>query len=521
MDYLKYIPKGLLEDLKNQKVIPFVGAGFSKNAQFPDGNDIPDWNELGRKISEELDGYTYERGMALDALSTYEDLYSRVKLIETLSKYLMIKGMEPGKTHEAFCKLFNGIVCTTNFDDLLEKAYSKVGRPVSVIASEDKLSLNLEKYTKVIKIHGDFNHLDNMVISEKDYDCYIGEHGLMATYISSLFITNTILLVGYSFDDYDIRTLWGIINGRLGKLKRTGYCILVDASAADILRFKRRNIRVINIPGDKKDYQSILQDVFEQIQESIDSKSVSALKATDARIKENMLIKEDERNRLCYISAPFEVMTTLRESLFPLINQLGYEPTFSNEVLSFGDNEFRKIELLIKRCGVMIVDISRRNPYTEWEIITAKNENKKVVYIQNTNANDPFFVNDEVIEYESLYDIKFVSAVEKKLKPKRGKTDLEVAEDLLSKKDYMSSVILALRYLEEAMRKKADVKAIPQYRQSLAMMLRKKANDGFITREEVDIVINIRNEIVHTKREVTKKEAEYVISFVKKCIEHK
>ena len=352
-DYLKYIPKGLLEDLRNQKVIPFVGAGFSKNVQIPEGKSMPDWNELGKEIAKDLQGYEYERGMALDAISTYEDMYSRVKLIEKLASLLLVKGVEPGKTHEAFCKLFSGQVCTTNFDSLLEDAYSNNHMPVSVIGSEEKLAINLEKYTKVIKIHGDFDHLDKMVITEKDYDCYIDNNSLMATYISSLFITNTILLIGYSFDDADIRTIWNIINSRLGNIKRTGYCIMVDASISDVMRFSRRNIHVINIPGDKKDYASILARVFEQIKEAVEADNVSTLKASNAKIKENMLIDENDRNRLCYISASYEKMIQIQETIIPLLVEMGYEPAFSNEVLSFGDNVFRKTELLIKRCGIV------------------------------------------------------------------------------------------------------------------------------------------------------------------------
>lgn len=40
--YLKYIPKTLQEDFIDNRVIPFVGAGFSKNAIAPEGASILD-----------------------------------------------------------------------------------------------------------------------------------------------------------------------------------------------------------------------------------------------------------------------------------------------------------------------------------------------------------------------------------------------------------------------------------------------------------------------------------------------
>ncbi len=47
--YLKYIPKTLQEDFIDNRVIPFVGAGFSKNAIAPEGTSILDWEGLGKK----------------------------------------------------------------------------------------------------------------------------------------------------------------------------------------------------------------------------------------------------------------------------------------------------------------------------------------------------------------------------------------------------------------------------------------------------------------------------------------
>ena len=74
MKYLKEIPKTLQEDFVENKVVPFVGAGFSKNAILPQGISIPDWNELGRQIAEYILDYEYTN--AIDALSLFESQFS-------------------------------------------------------------------------------------------------------------------------------------------------------------------------------------------------------------------------------------------------------------------------------------------------------------------------------------------------------------------------------------------------------------------------------------------------------------
>ena len=256
-NYINYVPKTLQEDFINNKVVPLVGAGFSKNADIPKGVNMPDWNQLGKKIAEYIDGYEYVN--AIDALSLFESEYSRVKLIEVMARELNINKIKPSDTYRAFCDVFFEIICTTNFDFLIEQTLSQTSRPYSVIITEDRLPISTQEDTQVIKLHGDFNHPKNMVITEKDYDSFIDNNKILSTYVSNIFITKTLFLVGYSFDDADIRGIWQVINSRLGNLNRLAYCVMVDANATEVARFERRNIRVINLPGKKEDYPKILK----------------------------------------------------------------------------------------------------------------------------------------------------------------------------------------------------------------------------------------------------------------------
>ncbi|WP_288867044.1 hypothetical protein [uncultured Sneathia sp.] len=74
------IPKPLLNDFVNNRVISFVGAGFSKNADIPKGLIMPVWNELEKLAATEIADYMYDNN-TIDSLSYYEDLYSRTKLV--------------------------------------------------------------------------------------------------------------------------------------------------------------------------------------------------------------------------------------------------------------------------------------------------------------------------------------------------------------------------------------------------------------------------------------------------------
>lgn len=238
-------PKQLLDDINNGKCIPIIGAGFSKNAILRSGS-IPLWNELGQKIADELE-LEYE-GNPIDIISYYEHIYKRSVLVEKLREFLHIDNAMPGKAHISFTKLYFKIIITTNFDNLLEKSFDLLKKPYQVIISESQLALNYSNdLTKIIKIHGDLNHPNKLILTEDDYDMFFQKNPLMMTYITSLLINRTPLFIGYSMNDPDLRQLIKMIHSRLGKFRRPAYAIGIKLSKAEIRRFDRRNIQIINL----------------------------------------------------------------------------------------------------------------------------------------------------------------------------------------------------------------------------------------------------------------------------------
>ena len=373
--YIHSIPKPLLDDFVSNKVVPFVGAGFSKNASIPTGISMPDWDGIGRAAAKEISGYSYEND-AIDALSYYETLFSRQKLIEMLMRELHVGKIQAGKTFAAFCEVFTSVVCTTNFDFLLEDAFRNLQRPLSVIATEDRLTIDPDGETKLIKLHGDFNHPDRMVITENDYDTYIDKNPILSTYISNLFITKTMLLIGYSLDDYDFRNLWQIINSRLGKMARPAYCIIVGASPAKIARYQRRNIRVINLEGNTRDYSIILRDFFSELKKYIIIEKSKMVTSSDEKINEQLVLPPDS-NRLCFISSSMKRIAQLKQLLYPILHGIGITPVRLDDILMPSDNWYDIAEATINKSSMAIVDVSDDNPNVMTELgflMSAKRE---------------------------------------------------------------------------------------------------------------------------------------------------
>lgn len=250
MTKLDNFPKPLLQDIVENRCIPIIGAGFSKNAELPRIVEMPDWKQLGERFAKLGE---YDADDPLDAISNFTHTYKRPKTVGELKKLLHINDLnvKPGTAHLSFAKLPFTTIITTNFDSLLEKAYEQVGKSYETIIEEAQLSVDYSettgKVTRILKIHGDFSNPDRLIITEEDYDTFRDRYPLMSTHIANLLITKTPLFIGYSLNDPDFRGIWETIRSRLGDNVRQAYALVPRTTPTIVTRFDRRGVRAIPI----------------------------------------------------------------------------------------------------------------------------------------------------------------------------------------------------------------------------------------------------------------------------------
>lgn len=523
--YISAIPKPLLDDFIHNKVVPIIGAGFSKNADIPDGISMPDWNQLGKIIAEEIPEYEFGNN-ALDTLSYYETLFSRPKLIELLIEKLNIGKVQPGSTYTAFCDVFANIVCTTNFDFLLEDAYRALRQPISVIATEDRLSIDTDGETRLIKLHGDFNHPDRMVITERDYDMYMENNPILSTYISNLFITKTMLLIGYSLDDYDFRNIWQVINSHLGNMTRPAYCITVGATHEKIARYQRRNIKIINLNGKTSDYKTILRDFFVELKEYIADENAKMAISTNEKINEQLLLPSDS-NRLCYISCAMSRISRLKELLYPILQEIGVTPVRIDDMILPSSDKIAISRMAIRKANMAIVDISDSNHTVMFELGMIKAEKKRssiILISENSSRNQDITNEDDVIKYsfDWLSEDDKISVFRDKIKLKCnhiiGTIDhlhrpFEEAERLLKSEDFSACIISIFSELEMLFKNRHDeiLKS-----NSMLATIKEYSEKGYYDESTYSDAIKyyiIRNKIIHSGYVANAKEARQVLKF--------
>lgn len=145
-------------------------------------------------------------------------------------------------------------IITTNYDHLLEDCSNAKRENYDVIIKDSDL-LKSEKSKYIIKMHGDIEYPDSIVLKEADYLSYSQNHVLIEMFVKSLLADHTIMFLGYSLNDYNIKLIINWINyirthnKDIDKTTRIGYIVIDDENinSNQINYLKNNYIEPINI----------------------------------------------------------------------------------------------------------------------------------------------------------------------------------------------------------------------------------------------------------------------------------
>jgi hypothetical protein len=202
----------MLEDLvsavRDRRAILFAGAGVSMTV------GLPSWSTLVEHIAAELG---LDRDMARTPDLSYLTLveYYRLRqgsigpLRSWMDRNWSIRedDLRKSRVHKLICELDFPIVYTTNFDRNLEAAYDLHGREYVKIVNAKDVALIRDGVTQIVKYHGDFEDDQSIVLAETDYLDRLSFESPLDIKFRSDALGKTILFVGYSLSDMNIRFL--------------------------------------------------------------------------------------------------------------------------------------------------------------------------------------------------------------------------------------------------------------------------------------------------------------------------
>lgn len=201
----------LLEDLARRKVVLFVGAGASKSARPRSGGHFKDWSEFLTDANVHVQdtktkSIIKERIKYKDYLIASELL--KLNLGERWARLITSefqKAAETSRLHKALIGLDQRIIVTTNFDKLIEIAWSdsRPERHPTVVSTVDhkvfRLFRNDEPY--LIKLHGTIDAPESIVFDKTSYQKEAFANHFYRDLIGTLLLTHTFVFVGFSMDD--------------------------------------------------------------------------------------------------------------------------------------------------------------------------------------------------------------------------------------------------------------------------------------------------------------------------------
>jgi hypothetical protein len=232
---LTKLPEHLIEAAKTGSLVPFIGAGVSRQAKTTTSNTLRTWTEFIKELVR----------LALDDLRCIQpeeaEQIKKIKKLVDRGRYLMAgqalksaipedaldvyierrfgsKGAKPGHVHRALFKLRTPLILTSNYDLLLEDAYAAEFRQTAKMVTHrepQQVRQVLKSYHQVydrplvFKVHGTVGTPKEVVFSEKDYRNLLHSRPGYLAVLSAVFVTKVVLMLGFSFSDPELTMITG------------------------------------------------------------------------------------------------------------------------------------------------------------------------------------------------------------------------------------------------------------------------------------------------------------------------
>jgi hypothetical protein len=232
------IPEEIVESVGDGRCILFLGAMASApsppGARFEYRKAPPSGAELSRRLARKCE-YPDEDVTNLQRVALYcqfREGGSRRALVRAIEKEVTGPEIEPSPALHMLAALPFPIIITTNYDHLFDIALSRAntleGRPKQPIVrtydpsgTAEMVPLDpREEQPILVKLHGDINSPESLVVTEEDYIRFIQRMSVphqhpIHEFIRARMNSWPILFIGYSLKDYNLRLLFRTLRWHL------------------------------------------------------------------------------------------------------------------------------------------------------------------------------------------------------------------------------------------------------------------------------------------------------------------
>jgi hypothetical protein len=213
----------LINQIRKGEVILWIGSGFSKPSGFLLGSELV--NKIKKKVNETDISFFSNKGSLDDISEEFVQLYKRENFERILQEEFG-KKPESLKYQQQVEKIPQITkIITTNYDTCFEQVY---GNKLCKIVFDTDI-VKCSKITKVnfFKIHGDIEIPQTIIITKSDYAKFYnkGHESLLWNEIRALITKSSVLFIGYSFEDTNVKLIFDDVLEKLGSDHRDFFLI--------------------------------------------------------------------------------------------------------------------------------------------------------------------------------------------------------------------------------------------------------------------------------------------------------
>ena len=255
------VPYDELKLLRQEsKLIPFIGAGLSMNL------GLPSFSGLIDKIAVVLgyDPKVYKlSGNNLQLAEYYVAIKGSIGPLRSImdrSFNPLDSDIKESAAHTALAELNLPLIYTTNYDDIIERSFELLNKPVFTVANIDDIAIAPADATLVVKFHGAFSDDASLVLTESSYFERLAFESALDIKLRADMLGKCLLFIGYSLDDVNVRymlyklfKLRQLIKNDSNKRIPSAYLTTFGSNEIQKTLLARWNVSIIELdPADKK-----------------------------------------------------------------------------------------------------------------------------------------------------------------------------------------------------------------------------------------------------------------------------
>ena len=211
------IPILLSEAVKNKRAILFLGAGASKEAKNAANQTPPDADQLRDILADRFFGRPMKNRDVMAVAEMAIASSGGAGLVFDVVRQAF-DSFQPSQAHKLISAFNWRMIATTNYDLLVERAYSTAPERIQILVRfvkddepiEEKLQ-SVVYPVPYLKLHGCLEHIYDfdipLILSREQYANYLNNRTRLFGRLRDLAREFALIFVGYRLDDPHIRDL--------------------------------------------------------------------------------------------------------------------------------------------------------------------------------------------------------------------------------------------------------------------------------------------------------------------------